>query len=124
MPHHDGMGNRQSNVLYRAVGYLKGVTGTITYSNNMRKIATVAIVIALSTISCKKEKCYICTTTYILGTTQTVEGYPKTVTGDIIELCDTEEVIKDYEESNQGLYLEIVNGYTIITSYRTNCEKE
>jgi hypothetical protein len=90
----------------------------------MRKIAIVAIVIALSTISCKKDNCYICTTTYILGTTQTVEGYPKTVTGNVIEICDTEEVIKDYEESNQGMYLEIVNGYTIITGYSTKCEEE
>jgi len=90
----------------------------------MRKIAIVAIVIALSTISCKKEKCYICTTMHILGTTQAVEGYPKTVTGNVIEICDTEEVIKDYEESNQGMYLEIVNGYTIITAYSTNCEEE
>ncbi len=90
----------------------------------MKKLIIALIAIGIGAIGCKNEICYICTTTHILATTQTIEGYPKTITGNVIELCDTEEAIKNYEESNEGMYCEVENGITIIAGYSTNCEEE
>jgi hypothetical protein len=87
----------------------------------MKKLITILIVVGAGTIGCNKEKCYICTTTHLLISTQTAEGYPKTVTGDIIELCDSEEAIKNYEESNQGVYYDVIDGITVIAEYETKC---
>jgi hypothetical protein len=90
----------------------------------MKKLIILLIAIGTGAIGCKNEKCYICTTTHILATTQSLEGYPKIVTGNVTELCDTEEAIRNYEESNKGMYCEVVDGITIIAFYSTKCEEE
>jgi hypothetical protein len=85
------------------------------------------VLIVLLAFACTKEDksvCYICTTTYIVTTDQTVPGYPASTTVDF-ELCDiTAEQAADFEQTNKGSESDVVGGVTYSSSHSTKCRQE